>query len=126
MESETSWPRKSLEATMPKKFRPYSPDRPESASLNWLMLVLCVTSIAISGILAYRELRLESRIASLEARCNSLESGMELSVLRLRRENDENILQDLGTDAPDHRRKESTEIFRNKREITECNCPAGE
>lgn len=118
MESTENWPgRKSLEATMPKKFRKEI-NRNDGNSLNWAMLLLCIGSIGISGILAYREMKLESRIASLEARCDHQETS-EVIVKRLRREVQEAFL---GQKIP----YPESPMIRIKRDVgNECNCPAG-
>jgi len=84
---------------MPRKFRDGAV-RAGTAGLNWAMCALCLASFAVSGVLFYRELGLESRIASLEARC-------------------------LRVQDPSALRFESAAVFRPKRDISECNCPPG-
>uniref|UniRef100_A0A6V7LTW6 Uncharacterized protein n=1 Tax=Bracon brevicornis TaxID=1563983 RepID=A0A6V7LTW6_9HYME len=118
METNENWPgRKALEANVPKKFRKET-NRMETSGLNWAMLFLCMGSLGISAILAYRELMLEARIQSLEARCDHQENS-EVIIRRLRREVQEAFLgQKIPyPDAP---------MFRIKRDLGECNCPPGE
>lgn len=119
METNENWPdgsRKNIEATVPKKFRKET-NRTEIVGLNWALLFLCIGSIGISGILAYRQIQLESRLTSLEGRCDHQETS-EVIVKRLRRE-----VQDafLGQKIP----YPEGGIFRVKRDVSDCNCPAG-
>lgn len=118
MESSENWlGRKSLEAAMPKKFRKEI-NRNDGSTLNWAMLLLCLGSFGISAILAYREIQLESRISSLEARCDHQETS-EVIVKRLRREVQEAFL---GQKIP----YPESPMIRIKRDVgSECNCPAG-
>ncbi|CAL7937425.1 unnamed protein product [Xylocopa violacea] len=118
MESDTAtdWssPRKgSLETSMPRKFRKDSCRR-EGATLNWAMCALCVTSLAVSGLLMYRELGLESRIANLEARCQ-LQEMPDVLMQRLKRE----VQQQFEI----YRTTTQSSVFRIKRDVSECNCP---
>ncbi|KAM0727145.1 Collagen-like protein 7 [Formica fusca] len=111
-----------LEASMPRKFRDEA-RRAGAAGLNWAMCALCLASLTMSGVLLYRELGLESRIASLEAHCLRVEessSPVDVLVQRLKSEVQEQ-LQQTQRSAPTH------EIFRPKREVSDarCNCPAG-
>ncbi|CAG5075646.1 Protein of unknown function [Cotesia congregata] len=119
MESSENWPdgRKNLEASVPKKFRKEQSPIGEIGSLNWAMLFLCIGSLGISGILAYRQVLLESRLATVEARCDHQENS-EVIVKRLRRE-----VQDafLGQKIP----YPEGGIFRVKRDLNDCNCPPG-
>lgn len=113
---------------MPKKFRPKD-DRHEgrssSGALNWTMCLLCVTSLGVSGMLAYRELRLEERIAGLELMCQAnMQQRIEPSdviVKRVQREVKEQI-EDVKKTlvGPDS----TAGIFRIKRDV-DCNCPPG-
>ncbi|KAL6434045.1 hypothetical protein ACFW04_005892 [Cataglyphis niger] len=85
------------------------------------MCALCLASLAMSGVLFYRELNLESRIASLEAHCLRIEessSPVDVLVQRLKSEVQEQLRQTQQF-AP-------VDIFRPKREVSEarCNCPA--
>ncbi|EZA57230.1 hypothetical protein X777_01836 [Ooceraea biroi] len=109
-----------LEASMPRKFR----DGTRCAgtvSLNWAMCALCLVSLTVSGVLFYRELSLESRIANLEARCQRVqESSPDVLVQRLKREVQEQLQQQRLAPA------EPGALFRPKRELSECNCPPGE
>lgn len=106
----------SLETSMPRKFRKDS-FRTKGATLNWAMCALCITSLAVSGLLMYRELGLESRIANLEARCQIQETP-DILVQRLKRE----VQQELKV----HRSASESNVFRIKRDVSECNCPQGE
>ncbi|XP_029661860.1 collagen alpha chain CG42342-like [Formica exsecta] len=111
-----------LEASMPRKFRDEA-RRAGAAGLNWAMCALCLASLTMSGVLLYRELGLESRIASLEAHCLRVEessSPVDVLVQRLKSEVQEQ-LQQTQRSAPTH------EIFRPKRQVSDpqCNCPAG-
>lgn len=108
---------------MPRKFRDVG-QRVGSASLNWAMCALCLASLTVSGVLFYRELGLESRIASLEARCLRVEessSPVDVLVQRLKSEVQEQLRQE------QTQRFAPAEVFRPKREVSEarCNCPAG-
>lgn len=110
-----------LEASMPRKFRDEA-RRAGTMGLNWAMCALCLASLAMSGVLFYRELGLESRIASLEAHCLRIEessSPVDVLVQRLKSEVQEQLRQTQQF-AP-------VEIFRPKREVSDarCNCPAG-
>ena len=117
MESDANWPKQSLEVSMPTKFRSIESDKIEAArSISWPICILCIVSITISGVLAYREYLLESRIANLEAQCQ-IQKSPDLLVQRLRRELQEQF--DVYSPHP-----ESTPFFRIKRDI-ECNCPPG-
>ncbi|KAK0091959.1 hypothetical protein PV326_002467 [Microctonus aethiopoides] len=119
MEINENWPtRKSLEVAMPKKFRKEVIRTTESVPINWAMLFLCVGSLGISGIFAYRELQLEARLASLETRCDRQETS-EVIIKRLRREVQEAFLGQK-ISHPDNG------IFRIKRDVPECNCPPGQ
>lgn len=120
MESDTAtdWssPRKgSLETSMPRKFRKDS-CRTEGVTLNWAMCALCITSLAVSGLLMYRELGLESRIANLETRCQ-LQETPDVLIQRLKREVQEQLEV--------QRSALETSVFRIKRDVSECNCPPG-
>lgn len=94
----------------------------KESCINWMMCALCLGSLAVSGILTYREMRLESRIESLEARCRIQETP-DVLVQRLRRELREEFeqhrLRGPATSAA------SAALFRIKRDVTECNCPPG-
>ncbi|KMQ90691.1 collagen alpha-1 chain-like protein [Lasius niger] len=110
-----------LEASMPRKFRDEA-QRAGIASLNWAMCALCLASLTVSGMLFYRELGLESRIASLEARCLRVDessSPVDVLVQRLKSEVQEQLRQT--------QRFAPAEVFRPKREVSDarCNCPAG-
>jgi len=108
-----------LEASMPRKFRD-GDLRAGTAGLNWALCALCLASFAVSGVLFYRELGLESRIASLEARCMRVQdpsAPVEVLVQRLKAELQEQLRQT--------QRLDSTAVFRPKRDISECNCPPG-
>lgn len=113
-----------LEASMPRKFRDGAARRAGTAcSLNWAMCALCLASLAVSGVLFYRELSLESRIAGLEARCQRVqESSPDVLVQRLKRELQEQLQQTQRSYGP----AEADVLFRPKRDVPECNCPPGE
>ncbi|OAD59136.1 hypothetical protein WN48_09750 [Eufriesea mexicana] len=119
MESDTAtdWSssarKDSLETSMPRKFRKDS-FRTKGATLNWAMCALCITSLAVSGLLMYRELGLESRIANLEARCQIQETP-DILIQRLKRE----VQQELKM----HRSASESNVFRIKRDVSECACP---
>lgn len=100
---------------MPKKFRK---ETNGIDGLNWAMLFLCMGSLGISGILAYREMQLEARLQGLEGRCDHQETS-EVIIKRLRREVQEAFL---GQKIP----YPESPMFRIKREAGDCNCPAGE
>lgn len=118
MESQKTWP-PGTNLGMPSK-------KSHTMSIsNFAMLLMCVTSIVISCILAYRELRLEARIANLESRCQNVETNMDLKVTAIRRNIEEIIAQEQRTAAANQQR-DSSQFFRNKRDISECNCPPGE
>ncbi|KAG7191071.1 hypothetical protein KM043_007113 [Ampulex compressa] len=125
MESDTAteWSPTSkdcLEASMPRKFRKES-YRGEGAGLNLVMCALCVISLAVSAVLTYRELGLESRIASLETRCRHQDPTWvnEILLPRMKRE----VQKQLRV----HRTSpETNAVFRIKRDVSECNCPPGE
>lgn len=104
---------------MPRKFRDEAL-RAGTAGLNWAMCALCLASLAVSGVLFYRELGLESRIASLEARCLRFpdpSSPVDVLVQRLKSEMQEQLRQT--------QRFDSGAVFRSKRDVSECNCPPG-
>ncbi|KAK2588590.1 hypothetical protein KPH14_006362 [Odynerus spinipes] len=88
--------------------------------MNWAMCALCIASLAVSGILTYREMRLESRIVSLESRCGIQETP-DVLVRRLRRELREEFEQQRL--APET--AASAALFRIRRDVNECNCPPG-
>lgn len=133
MESDINWPRKSLEATMPKKFRKGGGGgHSEGNGFTLAMCALCLASISMSGILTYREFRLEARIASLEERCNVPYQSPPAMQQRLqpfsqhRQESHDVLIQRLRREIEEQSRKTNA-IFRIKRqEPEECNCPAGE
>ena len=123
MESNSNWPKQTgLEeaVSMPTKFRSNESEKIETArNFNWPICFLCIVSLTISGVLAYREYLLESRIATLESRCLlQVESSPDLVVQRLRRE----LQEQFDAHPPAH--PESAAIFRMKRDV-ECNCPPG-
>lgn len=91
---------------MPRKFREESL-RGQGPNLNWAMCALCVASLAVSGVLYYRELGLELRISNLEERCvqRMIPAGSPAQVV--------------------HYGSERSEIIRMKRDVSECNCPPG-
>ena len=103
---------------MPRKFRD-GDLRAGTAGLNWALCALCLASFAVSGVLFYRELGLESRIASLEAQLGVQDpsSPVEALVQRLKAEMQEQLRQT--------QRLDSSAVFRPKRDISECNCPPG-
>lgn len=106
---------------MPRKFRDEA-RRAGTAGLNWAMCAICLASLTVSGMLFYRELSLEARIVSLEARCLRVEessSPVDVLVQRLKSEVQEQLRQTQQF-AP-------AEVFRPKREVSDarCNCPAG-
>ncbi|CAK9824872.1 hypothetical protein ANTRET_LOCUS2969 [Anthophora retusa] len=118
MESDTAtdWSstrKGSLETPMPRKFRKDS-YQTEGATLNWVMCALCITSWAVSGLLIYRGLGLETRIANLEARYQ-LQETPDLLIQRLKRE----VQQQLEA----HQFSMESNVLRNKRDISKCNCP---
>lgn len=101
-----------------------------SSAINWTMCVLCMTSLVLSGLLAYRELRLEERIGVLENLCQLPATGQyqqhnpsDVMIERLKRELQQQI-DDVqkklssGAEGP-------TGIFRLKRDVADCNCPPG-
>ncbi|KAF7386677.1 hypothetical protein HZH66_011129 [Vespula vulgaris] len=90
----------------------------KESCINWMMCALCLASLAVSGILTYREMRLESRIGSLEARCRIQETP-DVLVQRLRRELREEFEQHRLAPAS----AASAALFRIKRDVAECNCP---
>ncbi|KAF7388366.1 hypothetical protein HZH68_012308 [Vespula germanica] len=90
----------------------------KESCINWMMCALCLASLAVSGILTYREMRLESRIGSLEARCRIQETP-DVLVQRLRRELREEFEQHRLAPA----NAASAALFRIKRDVAECNCP---
>lgn len=92
----------------------------KESCINWMMCALCLASLAVSGILTYREMRLESRIGSLEARCRIQETP-DVLVQRLRRELREEFEQHRLAPA----NAASAALFRIKRDVAECNCPPG-
>ncbi|KAI4498300.1 hypothetical protein M0802_006479 [Mischocyttarus mexicanus] len=101
-------------STMTTNFR-------KESCINWMMCALCLGSLAVSGILTYREMRLESRIVNLEERCR-IQELPDVLVQRLRRELREEFEQHrLAPASP----VSAAALFRNKRDITECNCPPG-
>lgn len=121
MESDTAadWSsarKGSLETSMPRKFRKDSCRAIEGATLNWAMCALCVVSLAVSGLLVYREIGLESRIANLEARCR-IQEPSDVLIQRLKREVQEELKV--------HRPAFQPDVFRTKRDVPECNCPPG-
>ncbi|XP_011640174.1 collagen alpha-1(XXV) chain-like [Pogonomyrmex barbatus] len=84
------------------------------------MCALCLASLVVSGVLFYRELGLESRIASLEARCLRVQDSsslVDVLVQRVKSEVQEQLRQT--------QRFESGAVFRPKRDVSECNCPPG-
>lgn len=140
---------RSLEASVPKKFRPMKDTSGSGGgksgggnggnALNWTMCVLCVTSLGVSGLLAYRELRLEERVASLESMCHmKMVSGAgggggvdeEVFVKRVQRE-----VKLLVEEAQKQQQQQQgqaaaaaalgPDVFRLKRDTLECNCPPG-
>jgi hypothetical protein len=123
---------KSLESSVPK-FR-YKDDqvRYNGGPINWTMCVLCVASLSISGILAYRELCLEERLTHLENLCHTntkqqfyqqkLEKPSEIFIEALKHEVQ---LQIAGIHKQLTGFEGSTDIFRLKRDLPECNCPPG-
>ncbi|KOC65765.1 hypothetical protein WH47_10227 [Habropoda laboriosa] len=120
MESDTAtdWSstrKGSLETPMPRKFRKDS-YQTGGATLNWVMCALCITSLAVSGLLIYRELRLESRIANLEARYQ-LQETPDLLIQRLKREVQLQLAR--------HHFTTESNTFRIKRDTSKCNCPPG-
>ena len=121
MESDTAadWSsarKGSLETSVPRKFRKDSCRTTEGATLNWAMCALCVVSLAVSGLLVYREMGLESRIANLEARCQ-IQEPSDVLIQRLKREVQEEMTV--------HRPAFQPDVFRSKRDVPECNCPPG-
>lgn len=107
---------------MPRKFRDEALRAGTAGDrLNWAMCALCLASFAVSGVLLYRELGLESRIAGLEARCLRVQDPSspvdEQLVQRIKAEIQEQLRQ--------VQRLESGAVFRPKRDISECNCPPG-
>ena len=124
---------------MPKKFRHKdqdsdrgSPGGGGAGAINWTMCVLCVSSLAISGLLAFRELRLEERIAKLESTCQLHQQQhqqqqaaageqpvSDVLIERLKRE----LKMEL--DEAQKRIDGPAGIFRLKRDVAECNCPPG-
>lgn len=121
MESDTAtvdWSstrKDSLETSMPRKFRKES-CRTGGETLNWAMCALCIASFAVSGLMMYREIGLESRIATLEARIQ-LQETPDVLIQRLRRE----VQQQMEV----HRASKDSNVFRSKRETSDCNCPPG-
>ncbi|KAH0952930.1 hypothetical protein HN011_006876 [Eciton burchellii] len=113
-----------LEASMPRKFRDRA-HRAGTAGLNWALCALCLASFTVSGVLFYRELGLESRIANLEARCQRpvQESSPDVLVQRLKRELQEQLQQATQRLVPT---ADSGGLLRPKRDVSECNCPPGE
>lgn len=101
---------------MPRKFRKDSCRTTGGATLNWAMCALCITSLAVSGLLVYREIGLESRIANLEARCQ-IQEMPDVLIQRLKREVQEPLEV--------HRPAFQSNVFRIKRDVSECNCPPG-
>ncbi|KAI4483984.1 hypothetical protein M0804_007440 [Polistes exclamans] len=93
----------------------------KESCINWMMCALCLASLAVSGILTYREMRLESRIVNLEARCR-IQELPDVLVQRLRRELREEFEQHRLAPAS----SASAALFRIKRDIAECNCPPGQ
>lgn len=100
---------------MPKKFQSNESDKIEKArKFSWPICILCIVSLTISGVLAYREYLLESRIAYLESQC---QIQPDLIFQRLRREFEQQF--DVHSSRP-----EGDGNFRLKRDV-ECNCPPG-
>ncbi|EFN85752.1 hypothetical protein EAI_09913 [Harpegnathos saltator] len=99
-----------LEVSMPRKFREEA-RRARAPDLNWAMCALCVASLAVSGVLYYRELGLESRIANLEARCSGQQLSPPLPSDALLVQTGERLAA------------KSNAVFRIKRDVAECNCP---
>jgi hypothetical protein len=121
-----------LEASMPRKFRDGALRAAGTtvAGLNWAMCALCLASFTVSGVLFYRELGLESRIASLEARCVRVQGPDPPDYhLPLTMESMDALVQRVKTDMLEQmqqpQRIEPGAVFRPKRDISECNCPPG-
>lgn len=101
---------------MPRKFRKDSCRTTGGATLIWAMCALCIISLAVSGILVYREIGLESRITNLEAHCR-IQEIPDVLIQRLKRE-----IQD---QLEVHRPAFQSNVFRIKRDVSDCNCPPG-
>lgn len=111
---------------MPRKFRDEAL-RPMGTvvGLNWAMCALCLACFAVTGVLLYRELGLEARIASLESRCLRVQHTFSPPPVV-----DVELLQRIKTEIQEQLRQaqrleSSGAIFRPKRDISECDCPPG-
>ena len=120
---------RSLEAPVPEKFRAKdaaaAPGRQIGSAVNWTLCLLCLTSLAISGLLAFREFRLEERIAHLERQLLQLhQKQAEPSELLVKRIREEVQLQVEGAQWRLAETGAVPSTFRRKRDA-ECNCPPG-
>ncbi|OXU28006.1 hypothetical protein TSAR_015850 [Trichomalopsis sarcophagae] len=130
---------RSLEASTSRKLRykdslqDDQQSRGCGSAINWTMCVLCMSSLVVSGLLAYRELRLEERVSALENLCQlpgqyqqqqqQQQNPSDVIIERLKRELQQQIddVQKKLALAPEG----PTGIFRLKRDVADCNCPPG-
>ncbi|KAL7298605.1 hypothetical protein TKK_0008375 [Trichogramma kaykai] len=118
---------------------------------NFTLCLLCLLSLGISGMLAFRELRLEQRIAHLESIVHSRglqqqqqqhDRVFEAQALKSEEVDPSKATADASSDTSPTKalierirrevlqeiesKKLAEDIFRPKRDLPDCNCPPGE
>lgn len=106
--------------------------------MKWSLCLMCCASLSLSGVLFYRELKLEERISRLELqqevnRAQRMGDQLDVQVPAVA-ELEEQLLQRIRKEMQREIDEEVQKklamadagLFRAKRDIVECNCPPGE